>query len=108
MDEKAIKKRLTDLLEQTQKHLASLNEAGQTVELDQARMGRLSRMDALQQQAMSKARIQQLKIDVQKIQGALKRLEDGEYGFCMKCHQEISQKRMDFDPCAFICVQCAG
>ena len=60
------------------------------VELDQQATGRLSRMDAMQQQSMEKAkqvrRIERMKL----INAALKRLEDGEYGFCLNCDSHIS------------------
>ena len=77
------------------------------VELDQQAVGRLSRMDAMQQQSMEKAkqvrRIERMKL----INAALKRLEDGEYGFCLNCDTHISDGRLKLDPTFPLCIDCA-
>ncbi len=77
------------------------------VELDQARVGRLSRMDAMQQQAMAKAAARLVDIERQRIQTALRRIEDEEYGFCIFCDEEIAEKRLRFDPSLLTCISCA-
>ncbi len=77
------------------------------VELDQARVGRLSRMDAMQQQAMSQAAARLVDIERQRIQTALKRIQSGEYGYCILCDEEIAEKRLQFDPSLLICISCA-
>ena len=77
------------------------------VELDQQAVGRLSRMDAMQQQSMEKAkqvrRIERIKL----INAALKRFEDGDYGFCLKCDAHISNGRLKLDPTFSLCIDCA-
>jgi len=77
------------------------------VELDQSRVGRLSRMDAMQQQAMSQALDRRRDTQLKRIEGAFIRLEKGTYGDCVRCKNAIDAKRMDFDPTAFFCVECA-
>lgn len=77
------------------------------VELDQTRVGRLSRMDAMQQQAMAKAAARLLDIERQRIQTALRRIEDEEYGYCIFCDEEIAEKRLQFDPSLLTCIACA-
>lgn len=78
------------------------------VMLDQQSVGRLSRMDALQIQAMAKAqcarRAQRLKL----IEAALGRMEGGEYGICVECGDDIPVKRLEVDPAFSRCVDCAG
>ncbi len=83
------------------------DEAAQTVELDQSKVGRLSRMDALQQQAMSMESNRRREIELQKIASALQRIKDGEYGYCVSCGDEIHEKRLHIDPAAPQCVDCA-
>ncbi len=75
--------------------------------LDQSRVGRLSRMDAMQQQAMSKAAEDRIKIELQRIKAALERLDSGEYGYCVLCDEEIAPKRLEFDPSLPTCIECA-
>ncbi len=75
--------------------------------LDQSRVGRLSRMDAMQQQAMSQAAERRINIELQQIKMALERLDSGEYGYCILCDEEIAQKRLEFDPSIPTCIECA-
>ena len=83
-------------------------EARETVTLDQASVGRLSRMDAIQQQAMAQATERQRSVEISRIENALKRLDEDEYGFCVECGEDISVKRMEIDPAATHCIKCAG
>ena len=82
-------------------------EARETVALDQQSVGRLSRMDAMQQQAMAQATERQRAVEVSRIGNALKRLDEDEYGACAECGEDISEKRLQVDPAATHCVKCA-
>lgn len=83
-------------------------EAAQTVELDQTTVGRVSRMDALQGQAMAKASQQRRHIHLQRIEATLRRIDTGEFGWCLRCGEAIATKRLDFDPTAPLCIDCAN
>ncbi len=83
-------------------------EARETVTLDQASVGRLSRMDAIQQQAMAQATERQRAIEISRIANALERLDEDEYGACVECGEDISEKRLAIDPAATHCIKCAG
>ncbi len=82
--------------------------ASRTVELDQSRFGRLSRMDALQAQAMSVAAQARRTEHLREIDAALARIDEGDYGYCVECGDEIAPKRLDFDPAAALCIGCAN
>ncbi len=82
-------------------------EARETVQLDQQSVGRLSRMDAMQHQAMNQATERSRKRDLYRIQAALTRLSDDEYGYCEDCGEEIPDGRLEIDPMAERCVKCA-
>ncbi len=84
------------------------SEARDTVKLDQQSTGRLSRMDAMQGQAMAQATERQRANELLRIEAALKRLDDGEYGLCAICGEEIAAKRLEIDPSAALCIDCAG
>lgn len=75
-----------------------------TVTLDQQSVGRLSRMDAMQAQAMAQETARRRQIGLQKIDAALARIEEGEYGYCAVCGEPIAKKRLDLDPAAATCV----
>ena len=78
------------------------------VELDQQAVGRLSRMDAMQQQAMAMASERRRELQLDRIEAALKRIEDDSFGFCVLCDEEIGDKRLALDPTTPTCVRCAG
>jgi len=82
--------------------------AAGTVELDQSSVGRLSRMDALQGQAMSRERDRRRQIELQKIAAALRRIEAGDYGDCVRCGEEIAIGRLELDPATPLCIDCAS
>jgi DnaK suppressor protein len=82
--------------------------AAQTVELDQTRVGRLSRMDAMQAQAMSQASNERRKTMLIALKAALLRLDKGEYGDCIKCGEAIGPRRLEFDPTLRTCIACAA
>jgi DnaK suppressor protein len=77
------------------------------VELDQARVGRLSRMDAMQQQAIAQAAARLAGLERLRIEAALKRIVAGEYGCCIVCGEEIAEGRLRFDPSVPTCISCA-
>ncbi len=77
------------------------------VELDQAKVGRLSRMDAMQQQAMSQAVARLTDVERQRIQSALGRMQSDDYGYCVSCGEEVAEGRLRFDPSVLLCISCA-
>lgn len=77
------------------------------VELDQQAVGRLSRMDAMQQQAMAEAQERTRKNDLARIDMAFRRIADGDYGYCVEYDAEIPDGRLRIDPMAERCVNCA-
>lgn len=79
-----------------------------TVELDQSRVGRLSRMDAMQGQAMSQEAQRRREQELRQITAALKRIETGDYGYCVDCDKSIAEARLEIDPATRRCVVCAG
>ncbi|MEO1161516.1 MAG: TraR/DksA C4-type zinc finger protein [Pseudomonadota bacterium] len=78
------------------------------VELDQQSVGRLSRMDAMQRQAMAQAQERARTAELARLDQAMRRLEDGEYGWCATCGDKIAAARLDVDPAAAVCVECAS
>ncbi len=85
---------------------ASGEDSASVVELDQTKVGRLSRMDAMQGQAMAKEALKRRESRVIAIKQALKRYEDGDYGFCVMCEEQIPNKRLNFDPAISTCLEC--
>ena len=91
-----------------QRESVATAENRQPVALDQQSVGRLSRMDALQMQAMAQAQERRRRLNLQKIEAALKRLEAGDYGYCVACGEEIAAKRLAVDGTVARCIDCAN
>jgi len=83
-------------------------EGQKTVELDQQSVDRLSRMDALQQQAMARATQARRGQMVGRIGAALARIDEGEFGYCLDCGELIALKRLELDPTIPTCLSCAS
>lgn len=98
-----LEQRLADLMAASQERRK--NSPG--VELDQSRVGRLSRMDAMQHQAMSQATARFAGLEVQRIRVALQRMTAGDYGYCVVCGDDIAVGRLRFDPSVPTCIACA-
>ncbi|WP_171237773.1 TraR/DksA C4-type zinc finger protein [Ruegeria sp. HKCCA5763] len=102
--ETKIRERLAELEQLS----ASALKAQTVVELDQQAIGRLSRMDALQNQAMAKAQQANRDIEKSRLQAALVRIEEEEYGYCEDCGDRIPDGRLSLDLAASKCVSCAA
>ena len=98
------------LIELQLEELTADNALGQsaqkTVELDQQSIGRLSRMDALQSQALAQAQQRRRDVLNGSLQAALQRLKEGEFGYCMECGDEIEEARLLANPVVLKCVAC--
>ena len=92
-----------DLLELAE----TIDEQAAVVELDQSKVGRLSRMDAIQAQAMAQAQIRRRAVRLREIDAAVLRIDEDEFGFCQDCDQQINPKRLEVDPAVRFCIDCA-
>mgnify|MGYP001813522929 FL=1 len=108
MSEQRVRNKLLEL----RAELLAVAQAGkasaEVVELDQSKVGRLSRMDAIQAQAMAQASQQRREQTLRRIDAALKRIDDDDYGYCLKCDEAINPKRLEFDPTVTLCIECAS
>ena len=100
--------RLLDLRQELESDAAAGMDSAAIVELDQAKVGRLSRMDAMQAQAMAQASGRRREDLLSKISFALRRIDNGEYGDCAECGEAINPKRLEFDPTVLLCIDCAS
>ncbi len=114
MDSDALSKQqiseLRGLLQARQQELQMLlhssNRTTKPVELDQQSVGRVSRVDAIQQQQMAIASQDQAGQVLRRVETALKQMETGEYGYCQHCTEAIPFARLQAQPFATLCVNC--
>ncbi len=88
------------------KELAEGSDRTQTVDLDQP-IGRISRVDALQQQKMAQAQRQRTRGRLSLVKVTLKLGDDGDYGECRRCGESIGYDRLKAKPESPLCVPCA-
>ena len=103
----AIEQRLLTRRQQLDQQDEDNREARGVVTLDQSSVGRLSRMDAMQAQAMAQASHRRRQLERQRIASALARLKQGDYGNCVHCGEPIAEQRLAFDPAVTLCIDCA-
>ena len=106
IDLKYFRLKLIKLRDELMEAETSGSSETETVELDQSRIGRLSRMDEMQNQQMALEAQRRRKIQIRKIDAAWQRIENGEYGICSYCEEAIEIERLEFDPTTVLCSEC--
>jgi len=101
-----LKNHLDELQQQLEALLNFDEAAAETVELDQSKVGRLSRVDALQQQAMTQANSEVHKQQLVRVHRALHRIAEGDYGYCEECGGKVPFARLQVQPESGFCVTC--
>ncbi|MGI9433190.1 MAG: TraR/DksA family transcriptional regulator [Myxococcota bacterium] len=86
--------------------LADSSTAARPVELDQSAVGRVSRIDAIQQQKMVEAGRAALQARLHLTRAALVRCENEEYGECVSCGEDIGFARLSARPESPFCLAC--
>jgi len=108
MDIGSYRERVERELEELLATSASSAGSRDRVMLDQQSVGRLSRMDAMQQQSMARAAEQRRQARITRLRAALKRMDEDDFGYCVTCGEEIEPKRLEADPSVPVCSGCAG
>jgi DnaK suppressor protein len=104
----SLKRKLIEMREELERIAATGDASAAVVELDQSKVGRLSRMDAMQAQAMAQASEKRRKEKLREIAAALKRIDEADYGTCENCGEPINPRRLEADPTARLCIECAS
>lgn len=77
------------------------------VTLEQDSVGRLSRIDAMQVQAMAVAQARRRQSKRAAIDAALVRIDENEFGYCVRCGDNIAFARLEHNPAFTTCIDCA-
>ena len=102
-----LRDRLVALRDELNARLTNTAEDARPVDLDQP-IGRLSRVDAMQQQSMLAANRTAVMRRCQQVEAALRRIDEDEYGDCASCGEPIDPRRLEATPEAPLCVVCQG
>ena len=101
------RKRLLHLRGELESVAKPAADASAIVELDQGKVGRLSRIDAMQGQAMAQASRERRERKLRLIDAALARVDSDDFGYCQQCEEPIASSRLEFDPTVRLCIDCA-
>ena len=86
---------------------SSVRDSAGIVELDQSRVGRLSRMDALQTQAMQQETLRRNSRQLVELRKAEQRIDADMFGYCDACGEPIARARLELNPAVTLCIACA-
>jgi DnaK suppressor protein len=105
---------LTQLRDELERSLSKLERsmrangaAARPRDLEQDTVGRLSRVEALQSQGLTKTLAAREQVQLEQIVSALRRLEEGTYGACNGCGVPIPMERLMIYPETLACSTCA-
>lgn len=91
--------------EEAQRFLQQSSESSKPVDLGES-IGRLTRMDAMQQQQLALAAVKKKETQIILIDQALQRIKDASFGLCLECGEEIAKKRLLARPEGPLCLEC--
>ncbi len=104
----AIRERLIERLAAVRDASAGTADTRRPVALDQAAVGRVSRIDAMQMQSMAMAAERNRQDEARRIEATIRRIDEGEFGWCVTCGEAIAPKRLATDPTIATCIRCAS
>lgn len=95
-------------LRKLERSMRTTTRAMKPVQLDQSAVGRLSRIDNLQTQGLTRGLQEREQAKLGQIAEALRRMEAGTYGRCVVCSEPVAYERLMVFPEAPNCSGCAG
>lgn len=107
IDIEQLRQDLAERLDDLRRSTESTVKDREPVEVDQSSIGRVSRMGDLQMRAMAQATERRRAQEILRIEATLKRIDDGDYGWCVSCGKTIAPKRLGADPTVPTCIACA-
>ncbi len=101
-----IKAKILEALEATEKAIIDYKELTKPISPNNA-IGRVSRMDAINNRSVNEASLRQAEIKLTNLKRALSKVDDDDFGVCLKCQNPIPLGRILIRPESFLCVNCA-
>jgi DnaK suppressor protein len=101
-----LKRKIEEEIEAQKTLIASLSETSKPVAPDNA-VGRLSRMEALSDRAVSEATLNAARSKLSRLETALGKIDQPDFGICVGCDNPIPSGRILLMPEATFCVPCA-
>ncbi|MCB1324848.1 MAG: TraR/DksA C4-type zinc finger protein [Spirochaetales bacterium] len=106
-EKQAIREKMIAEMRALEKNVRTLEEATRPIKPDVS-LGRLTRMDAIQNRSVSESALRDARAKLGAIKTALDKLEGDNYGVCVSCGSQIAPARLEFMPESTTCVDCAS
>lgn len=106
MDKAQIKEIIIDEIKKTEKSILDFRELTKPISPNNA-IGRVSRMDAINNRSVNEASLRQAETKLINLNRALSKVDDFDFGICLKCQNQIPVGRILIRPESFLCVKCA-
>ncbi len=106
MDKKVFEKQAKEILAKSKIEIENLKELTKPIAPENS-IGRISRMDAINNKSVNEAALRTLEQKVKRIESALMRIGDKDFGICRKCKKNIPEGRLLLLPGSIFCVNCA-
>jgi len=106
IDKNEIKQLILNQIENIERKIKSLKDLTMAIAPDDA-IGRVSRMDAINNKSVNEAALRQAEMKLNKLNEALKRIDEPDFGICIKCKGAIQSGRLVLMPESNKCVKCA-
>lgn len=106
MDKDQIRQTIQREISKTEQLISDYREMSRPVEPDNA-IGRISRMDAINNQSVTAASLRQAEEKLRNLNRVLSRIDTKDFGICQKCGKEIHIRRIMIRPESLLCVNCA-
>lgn len=105
-DKQQLNDRLVELIRTSKLEIIELEELTQPISPENS-LGRISRMDAINNKSVVEAALRTKRKKLDKMETALKNIDNPEFGDCEKCKRPIPAKRLIYMPESTRCVACA-
>ncbi len=106
MDKIEVKQLIESQIAKTEKKVKAYEEMSLPITPDDA-IGRISRMDAINNKSVTEAALRQAKDKLSKLRHAMNRLDEADFGNCQRCGNPIPIMRVVLMPQSPYCVRCA-
>lgn len=106
MNKEGIKSKILEEINTTESQIFKYEELTKPIAPNDA-IGRVSRMDAINNKSVNEASLRQAKTKLLGLRRALDRLDSPDFGICLKCKQQIPIGRILIRPESLLCVNCA-
>jgi len=105
-EKESLKQKIQEEIVKIEKAIVPLLDATKPISPENS-IGRVSRMDAINNKGVAEAALRSAKTKLSKLQIALTKIDNPDFGNCSMCKRPIQSERLMYMPESTKCVRCA-